>query len=171
MKPRSSRWIREACRCDPSTASISSSSLYPSVGDTRTSFGHGGGNVTLSNIRSTVKPSTEVSLTDGDTFNETDIATIDRAHSHLIRFSIDFKNAPAQDTVKICIDGVLKITGTTWEDYYRYDSEQASQGNKVPTVDKMLFLERGATNVADAGQGFLIDHVSLASSGAPKKKS
>src|SRR5207248_2935421 len=43
MKPRSSRWIREARRCDPSTASISSSSLYPSCRGTRTSFGRGGG--------------------------------------------------------------------------------------------------------------------------------
>src|SRR5439155_15240451 len=50
MKRRSSRWVREAWRCDPSTASISSSSLYPSAGDTRTSLGHGGGPHTISNI-------------------------------------------------------------------------------------------------------------------------
>lgn len=107
----------------------------------------------------------------GDTFNETDIATLDRTSSHLIRFSIDFKNGPAQDTVKIYIDGVLKITGTTWEDYYRYDSEQTPQGNKVPTVDKMLFRESGTADATHLGNGFLIDRVSLASSGAPKKKS
>jgi hypothetical protein len=101
---------------------------------------------------------------DGDTFNTTDIATIDRAHSHLIRFSIDFKDGPANDQVKIYVDGVLKKTGTTWEDYYRYDSEQAGQGNVVPTVDKLLFRESGVANPTDFGQGFLIDRVSLASS-------
>jgi hypothetical protein len=62
---------------------------------------------------------------------------------------------------------VLKITGTTWEDYYRYDSEQTPQGNKVPTVDKVLFRESGTANVANLGNGFLIDHVSLTSSGGP----
>jgi hypothetical protein len=107
----------------------------------------------------------------GDTLNDTDIATLDRTSAHLNRFSIDFKNGPAQETFKIYIDGVLKITGTTWEDYYRYDSQQTPQGNKVPTVDKMLFLGRSNANLADAGQGFLIDHVSLSSSRAPKKKS
>lgn len=102
---------------------------------------------------------------DGDTFNETDIATIDRAHSHLIAFSIDFKDGPANDQVKIYIDGALKETGTTWEDYYRYDSEQAAQGNQVPTVDKLLFREGGPNpNPQDFGQGFLLDRVSLASS-------
>ncbi len=103
-----------------------------------------------------------------DTFNETDIATLDRAHSHLIRFSIAFKNGPSQDTVKIYIDGVVRATGTTWEDYYRYDPEQAPQGNKVPTVDKLLFREAGDANPNDAGQGFLVDRVSLASSGRNK---
>ena len=112
----------------------------------------------------------------GDTFNTTDIATLDRAHSHLIRFSIDFKDGPANDQVKIYIDGALKKTGTTWEDYYRYDSEQASQGNQVPTVDKLLFRESGNgshippydPNPSDLGQGFLLDRVILASSGNNK---
>ncbi len=101
-----------------------------------------------------------------------DIATLDRTSSHLIRFSIDFKNGPAQDTVKIYIDGVMEITGTTWEDYYRYDSEQTPQGNNVPTVDKVLFRESGTVTLGRLGTGgFLIDHVSLKSSGGPKKKS
>jgi hypothetical protein len=102
---------------------------------------------------------------DGDTFNTTDIATLDRTHSHLIRFSIDFKDGPANDQVKIYIDGAQKITGTTWEDYYRYDSEQAAQFNQVPTVDKLLFRESGNANPGDAlTGGFLLDRVLLASS-------
>ncbi|MGB2874501.1 MAG: CAP domain-containing protein [Gaiellaceae bacterium] len=98
------------------------------------------------------------------TFNETDIATLDRAHAHSIRFSIDFKTGPANDVVKIYIDGNLKITGTTWEDYYRYDPEQIGNGNMVPTVKKLLFRESGAPDPGNLGQGFLVDGVYLASS-------
>src|SRR6476619_2382287 len=47
MKPRSSRWILEACWCDSSTASIRSTSPYVSVGDTATSLGHGGGDLNV----------------------------------------------------------------------------------------------------------------------------
>ena len=66
------------------------------------------------------------------TFRESDIATLSRDRSHLIQFSIDFKDGAANDTVKIYIDGKLVKTGTTWEDYYRYDPEQTPQGNQVP---------------------------------------
>ena len=62
-----------------------------------------------------------------------------RGRTGMIRFSINLKNGPANDQVKIYVDGVLKKTGTTWEDYYRYDSEQAPQGNKVPTIDRAMY--------------------------------
>ena len=104
------------------------------------------------------------------TFRESDIATLSRDHSHLIQFSIDFKDGAANDTVKIYIDGKLVKTGTTWEDYYRYDPEQTTQGNQVPTVDKLLFRESGTANATDAANGFLIDRVTLASSGLNLRK-
>ena len=66
------------------------------------------------------------------TFNETDIATLSRATAHSIRFEIDFKNGPGNDVVKIFIDGKKAITGTTWENYYRYDPEASGSGNQVP---------------------------------------
>jgi len=103
-------------------------------------------------------------------FRESDVATLDRAHSHLIQFSIDFKDGAANDTVKIYIDSKLVKTGTTWEDYYRYDPEQTPTGNQVPTVDKLLFRESGAANPADATNGFLIDRVTLGSSGLNLRK-
>jgi hypothetical protein len=105
------------------------------------------------------------------TFRESDIATLSRDRSHLIQFSIDFKDGAANDTVKIYIDGKLVKTGTTWEDYYRYDPEQTLQGNHVPTVDKLLFRESGTANPTDATTGgFLIDRVTLASSGLNLRK-
>jgi hypothetical protein len=97
------------------------------------------------------------------TFNETDIATLSRKSAHSVRFSIDFKPGPHNDVVKIYIDGALKITGTTWEDYYRYDPEQIGNGNKVPNVSKMLFRESGLPDLANKGQGFLVDRLALAS--------
>ena len=106
-------------------------------------------------------------------FTETDIATLSRASAHSIRFSIDFKDGPANDVVRIYVDGTLKIAGTTWEDYYRYDPEQAGNGNVVPTTSKVLFRESGTANPANAGNGFLVDGVSLSSSspaGSPTSK-
>ena len=106
-------------------------------------------------------------------FNETDIATLSRADAHTIRFSIHFKDGPANDVVRIYVDGALKITGTTWEDYYRYDPEQAGNGNVVPTTSKLLFRESGTANPSNLGNGFLVDGVSLSSSsssGSPTNK-
>lgn len=107
------------------------------------------------------------------TFNERDIATLDRAHSHTIRFSIDFVPGPANDVVRIYIDGVLKATGTSWEDYYRYDPEQSGNHNVVPVTRTLLFREGGTSNPGVAGNGYLIDGVTYASSntGAASGKS
>jgi hypothetical protein len=109
------------------------------------------------------------------TFRTSEIATLSRTTRHLIQFSIEFKDGAANDTVKIYIDSKLVKTGTTWEDYYRYDPGQAGQGNQVPTVDKLLFRESGRPptydpNPADAGNGFLLDRVTLESSGLNLRK-
>lgn len=97
-------------------------------------------------------------------FNETDIATLTRTSAHTIRFSIDFKTGPGNDKVKIFIDGKKKITGTTWEDYYRYDPEAAGNGNQISPVSKLIFRESGAATPANVGNGFLVDNVTLTAS-------
>jgi hypothetical protein len=48
------------------------------------------------------------------------------------------------------------ITGTTWEAYYPL------VGESVPTVGKMLFRLGGTAQPANAGNGFLIDNLTLA---------
>ncbi|HMH52959.1 MAG TPA: hypothetical protein VK548_22165 [Candidatus Acidoferrum sp.] len=101
------------------------------------------------------------------TFNETEIATLSRGSAHTITFVLDLKPGPGNDVVQIYIDGVLEISGTTWEDYYRYDPEQIGNGNVVPTVSKVLFRESGTPNPLNLGKGFLIDKVSLSSSNPP----
>jgi hypothetical protein len=101
------------------------------------------------------------------TFNETDIATLSRAKAHSIRFEINFKNGPGNDVVKIFIDDKKSTTGTTWENYYRYNPEASGSGNLVPTTSKLLFREGGsASDAAPAtlNNGFLVDGVSLKSS-------
>ncbi len=97
-------------------------------------------------------------------FDETDLATLSRTRAHSIRFSIEFKNGPGNDVVKIYIDGNKEITGTTWEDYYRFDPEQTPTGNQVPKIDKLLFRESGDPSLLNAGNGFLVDSVAFASS-------
>jgi hypothetical protein len=104
-----------------------------------------------------------------DDFTEADIATLDRSVPHIIRFEIDFIDGPRNDVVRIYIDGVLKTTGTSWEDYFRY-----CEGNPTRPVDSLLFRSGGAAVPANAGKGFLIDNISLNSgailAGAPTSK-
>jgi hypothetical protein len=93
-------------------------------------------------------------------FVETDIATISRA-PHTIKFSMDFVNGPSNDVVKIYADGNLVKTGTSWENYYRFDSESnPTLVSNSRTVDSILFRESGAANSSDATNGFLIDNFS-----------
>jgi hypothetical protein len=107
-------------------------------------------------------------VTNGESFNETDIATLTRNAPHTVRFVIDFVNGPDNDVVKIYIDGTLKITGTTWEDYFRFDTE-SNPNLEVHsrTVDSLLFREGGDANSNDIGMGFLFDNFNLISSMAP----
>ena len=95
------------------------------------------------------------------TFNETDIATISRT-PHTIKLTFDAIDGPHNDVVKAYIDGVLKITGTSWEDYYRYDPESiAEQSPRI--VKTVLFRESGTPNPLDLGKGFLIDNLTVLS--------
>ena len=73
----------------------------------------------------------------------------------------------------VYVDGVKKVCGTSWENYYRYDNEQ-SPANEVSPIDRLIIQARGTstdfTGVAQADRGFLIDDVSTttAASGGPK---
>jgi hypothetical protein len=97
-------------------------------------------------------------------FNETDIATLPQGTAHTINFSMHFIPGPGNDVVKVSIDGVLKATGTTWEDYYRYDNENQGSGTSPPTTSTLEFRESGAANPSDSGNGFLVDNVAYTSS-------
>jgi len=98
----------------------------------------------------------------GDDFYETDIATLSRAAAHSIKIVTHFVDGPRNDVVQVYIDGILKKTGTTWEDYFRYCSEQSAD-NQTKTVDSQLFRAGGTAAPGTAGKGFLIDGLSLIS--------
>jgi len=100
-------------------------------------------------------------------FVETQIATgLNRAVPHTVRLTLDTLDGPSNDAVKVWIDGSLKITGTSWENYYRYDSESAAE--QSPRIVKTVeFRESGTANPADAGKGFLVDNLSLLSGPVP----
>lgn len=96
----------------------------------------------------------------GDDFVESDIATMDRTIEHTIKFVMDFVDGPRNDVVKVYVDGVLKKTGTSWEDYFRY-----CEGNPTRTVDSLIFQARSGAGTAPAtsGSGFVIDNLVLSS--------
>ncbi len=96
-----------------------------------------------------------------DEFAETDIATLTRT-PHTIKLTMEFVDGQKNDVVKVYVDGVLKITGTSWESYFNY-----CEGNPTRTVDSLIVQSRTGngplTNPANVGEGFLIDNVRLSS--------
>ena len=90
-------------------------------------------------------------------FEPHDVATITRGEQHAIRLEMEFVDGPGNDVVEVFVDGDLEFTGTSWEDYHRFDPEAAPGGNLVPTVDSALFRISGTAAPANAGQGFLVD--------------
>jgi hypothetical protein len=99
---------------------------------------------------------------DGDGFRDEDIAILDRSEPHLIGLSMQLIDGARNDVVDISIDGAPVSTGTSWEDYYRWDPESGA-GGASRTVDSLLFRTGGpcpgSCAPVNAGNGFLIDQV------------
>lgn len=96
-------------------------------------------------------------------FVETLVASdLSRATSHSVKFVIDYVDGPSNDVVQIYIDGDLVHTGTTWENYYRYDSE--SNAEQTPRTSDSLIFRAGGSPAATSGKGFLFDNVVIATS-------
>lgn len=105
----------------------------------------------------------------GANFILTNVASgLDRTVPHTIKITMQFIDGSANDVVQVYVDGVLKHTGTSWEDYFR-----ECEGNPSRTVDSILFRTGGAAAPATAGNGFVIDNLTLTSStlvGPPTSK-
>lgn len=90
-------------------------------------------------------------------FRFTTVASgLDRAVPHTIRVTMDFLDGPENDIVRVYVDGVLRHTGTSWEDYFRQE-----ESNPTRTVDSILFRTAGTAAPDTAGKGFLVDNLSL----------
>ena len=109
-------------------------------------------------------------------FNQTQIANdLPRDEAHTARIVIDFVDGPLQssgdlanDIVTVYIDGVLVHTGTSWENYYRYDNESnPSLVDTSRTVDSLLFRVAGTAAPANDGKGFLFDNMSIETGPTP----
>lgn len=94
-------------------------------------------------------------------FVPTVVATgLDRAVPHTIKFDMTFIDGPDNDIVKIYIDGALVHTGTSWENYYRYDIESAAE--QAPrSVNTLIIRAGGGAVPATSGGGFLFDNFSF----------
>jgi hypothetical protein len=88
-----------------------------------------------------------------------------RGDVHSVRVEIDFNEGPDNDVARVFVDDILQYTGESWENYYRYDAEQAGSGNKVPTTDALIFRTNQTAAPATAGKGFRIDNVRVESFG------
>jgi len=96
-------------------------------------------------------------------FVETQVGTgLSRSVPHTIKLTFDAVDGPSNDVVKVWIDGNLVQTGTSWENYYRFDTEASAE--QSPRIVKTVIFRAGGTAVpANAGKGFLFDNLSLSS--------
>jgi hypothetical protein len=88
---------------------------------------------------------------------------------HITGFEVvNFIPGPDNDVVKIFIDGTQRASGTSWEDYYRFDTESnPTLANVSRTVNTMLFRAGGTAAPGTNGNGYLIDNLSYSSGAIP----
>ena len=90
-------------------------------------------------------------------------SALDRTVPHTIRITMDFLEGPSNDVVKVYVDGALRHTGTSWENYYRYDAEAVAHLGKTPLVNRILFRTAGDPALGNLGKGFVVDAFSMKS--------
>ena len=100
-------------------------------------------------------------------FGCTTVATgLDRTLTHRIKVVMDLIDGEENDVVKVYVNGELRHTGTSWEDFFR-----DAQGPNTRTVDSVLLRAAGTAALATAGKGFLIDNMTLGSGpGGPQSQ-
>lgn len=117
----------------------------------------GGVRITFYDVQGTGNPAS---------FVPTDLGVFSRAVPHHLKLSIDFVDGPSNDIVKVWIDGVLVHTGTTWENYYRYDSE-ASAEQSPRIIKSVIFRTGGPAAPSTLGSGYFFDNLTLMSGQTP----
>ena len=104
----------------------------------------------------------------GDFLLSTVARRLDRRVPHTIKISMDFVDGPSNDIVRVFVDGELKHTGTSWENYYFYDANgKLNFGGAPPIVNRMMFrtgsdVHRGIPGdaaPATRSHGFVFDNI------------
>lgn len=139
-------------------------SVSPDRGDgSRMSYlrfedGTGGINVFFDDVQGTTNPAN---------FVETQIGTnLNRTTTHAVKLTLDTIDGASNDVVKVWIDGNLVHTGTSWENYYRFDNEASAE--QSPRIIKTMIIQaRGNATIANDGKGFLFDNINLSSGPIP----
>ena len=99
-------------------------------------------------------------------FNPSSLGNVDRTSWHQLLVTSVFNDGPNNEVVQYYVDGSLKATIGSWEDYYRDDPEQAGNGNQLFAVDRVLFREGGTAQSGVAGFNF--DDFSLTNATVPE---
>jgi hypothetical protein len=104
-----------------------------------------------------------------DDFLVTNVASgLSRTVPHTIRIEMAMPDGPLNDVVKVYVDGTLKVTGTTWEDYFRWcEGPPTAPVRESRTAATMLFRTGGTAVPATLGNGFLIDNLTMLSAAIP----
>ena len=104
----------------------------------------------------------------GDFLLSTVARRLDRRVPHTVRVNMDFIDGPGNDIVRVFVDGDLKHTGTSWENYYFYDANGKSNfGGAPPVVNRMMFRTGsdllggipGNAAPATRDHGFVFDNI------------
>jgi hypothetical protein len=94
-------------------------------------------------------------------FNATGLSSMDW---HTLTVTTTFVNGSFNDVVSYSLNGGTAVNGTSWEQYYRLNPEQAGNGNQLFAVNSLLF--RTPSSIAGS-QGFYFDDLSYTAIPAP----
>jgi len=86
---------------------------------------------------------------------------LSRTAAHHVLILLAFNEGPDNDVARISVDGAKAITATTWENYYRTDTEAAGSNHRVPVSDSLMFGSRRNPDPALQGKGLLFDDVRI----------
>lgn len=91
---------------------------------------------------------------------------LDRSVWHRVDLNIGFVDGPDNDVVQVYLDGVLLITGGSWENFETGPLGDGG-GLGLAPVNSLLFRAGGTAAPATLGAGFYIDDVSMTSTPEP----
>lgn len=95
-------------------------------------------------------------------------SNLNRAVPHTIKLTMDLLEGPSNDIVKVYVDGSLRHSGTSWEDYYRFDCEATAHLGNPAVVNRILYRTAGVAAPTTALHGFVFDNLSLGTLGVSK---